>query len=314
MTSSLVVRAGFAVAVCLCCATSPLAAQVSGPMTAAVGRARGLIDAGSGVQARALMDSLVTAAAEGSDDRAEALYWRALLSESAADASRDWKRLVVDAPLSIRAADSYLRLGELEVLRGQAEDGRTLFARVARDFVGTEQAVRATLWIARTYADERNVAKVCEALVPLTGASIPEGELALQERQLRSFCATASSNAATAAPATPTAGLGTVPSGPPTAGSAPPTAGSAPPTGGDGVVTTPAPVAFSVQLAAYDFRSQATALVARLAKRGIKARVDGTVKPFRVRVGRYETREEAAAALARLKKAGQSGFVAELPK
>ena len=90
--------------------------------------------------------------------------------------------------------------------------------------------------------------------------------------------------------------------------SAPDSAAAAP------AATTPSPVAFSVQLAAYDFRSQATALVARLAKRGIKARVDGTAKPFRVRVGRYATREEAAAALARLKKAGQSGFVAELPK
>ncbi len=69
-----------------------------------------------------------------------------------------------------------------------------------------------------------------------------------------------------------------------------------------------------MQLAAYDTRAQATALVKRLAKRKITARVDGDRKPYRVRVGRYETRAAASAALARLKKAGQSGFVAELPK
>ena len=310
MISRLLVRGAVAAAVCVCGATAPLAAQVSGPMTAAVGRARGLIDIGSGAQARALLDSLVNAASDGSDDRAEALYWRAVLSESAVDASRDWKRVVIDAPLSIRAADALLRLAELDVLRGQVDDGRASFARVVRDFAGTEQAVRATLWTARTYADARNAAKVCETLTLLTGVTIPDGELALQERQLRSACAAASPNAGGAATGTPVTASGSGATGAPvTSGtSAPDSAAAAP------AATTPSPVAFSVQLAAYDFRSQATALVARLAKRGIKARVDGTAKPFRVRVGRYATREEAAAALARLKKAGQSGFVAELPK
>lgn len=313
MIIRLLVRGAVAAAVCVCGATAPLAAQVSGPMTSAVGRARGLIDAGSGAQARALLDSLVSAAGDGSDDRAEALYWRAVLSESAVDASRDWKRVVIDAPLSIRAADALLRLAELDVLRGQVDEGRASFARVVRDFAGTEQAVRAALWTARTYADERNAAKVCETLALLTGMTIPDGELALQERQLRSTCAAASSNAGSVAAGTPPTASGSGATG---ATSAPLGAGSGAPDSAAAApaATTPSPVAFSVQLAAYDFRSQAAALVARLAKRGIKARVDGTAKPFRVRVGRYATREEAAAALARLKKAGQSGFVAELLK
>ena len=71
---------------------------------------------------------------------------------------------------------------------------------------------------------------------------------------------------------------------------------------------------YTVQIAAYDTRAQAEAVVKRLVKRGMAARVDGTRKPYRVRVGRFDTRAEATAALARLKKAGQKGFVAELDR
>jgi cell division protein FtsN len=71
---------------------------------------------------------------------------------------------------------------------------------------------------------------------------------------------------------------------------------------------------FTVQLAAFNTRREANAFVARLAKRGVKARIDGDKKPFRVRVGRYDTREEATAMLAKLKRQGQTGFLAELPR
>jgi hypothetical protein len=54
---------------------------------------------------------------------------------------------------------------------------------------------------------------------------------------------------------------------------------------------------FSVQLAAYDTRDEAEQSAKRLAARGIDARVDGEVKPFRVRTGYYTTRAQASAAL-----------------
>ena len=46
-----------------------------------------------------------------------------------------------------------------------------------------------------------------------------------------------------------------------------------------------------------------------LVDRGIEARVDGAVRPFRVRIGRYETRADAVKALATLKNQGHAGFV-----
>jgi cell division septation protein DedD len=67
---------------------------------------------------------------------------------------------------------------------------------------------------------------------------------------------------------------------------------------------------YTVQVAAYDTRAQADALVRRLNTKRMTARVAGTHKPFRVQVGRYGSHADATAALARMKKAGQKGFVA----
>ncbi|MBL0171565.1 MAG: SPOR domain-containing protein [Gemmatimonadaceae bacterium] len=268
-------------------------AQTSAGVTSAVGRARGLMDAGDGAKARTLLDSLVAHTDPSSDDMAEALYWRAVLSERVADGERDWKRLVVDAPLSPRVPEALLRLGELEILRGRPAVARAHYERILRDFSESPQRPKAMIQVVRSYFEERDILHACESVTALRGVTIPEGELRLQANDLQLRCAAA---AATAAGGTAN--------------------GVAVPTP---AVTTPAPAAavsaatvFSVQLAAYDTRAQATALVKRLATRGVKARVDGERKPFRVRVGRYETRAEAAAMLTRLKKQGQRGFVAEL--
>jgi cell division protein FtsN len=66
-----------------------------------------------------------------------------------------------------------------------------------------------------------------------------------------------------------------------------------------------------VQLAAYSTRPDAERLVAKLATRGVKARVSGTAKPFRVRLDFYRTRKEAADVVAGLKARGIVGFVTE---
>ncbi len=287
-------------------------AQVTSAVASAVDRARGLMDAGSGDAARTLLDSLVTQATPGSDDIGEALYWRAVLSESAADAERDWKRLVIEVPLSTRAPNALLRLGELEVLRGRPSAARVHFERILRDFPEASQRPTAEIWIARSYFEERDVANACRTVGTLQASGMPAGELQLQLTELQARCrnaaATTTTGAATASSATPT---GT----PPKTAAAPPattvTEEPAPVTEGANRVSG---VIFTVQLAAYNTRAEANAYVARLAKRGIKARIDGDRKPFRVRVGRYDTRDAAAAMLAKLKKQGQNGFLAELPK
>jgi cell division septation protein DedD len=66
---------------------------------------------------------------------------------------------------------------------------------------------------------------------------------------------------------------------------------------------------YSVQIAAYNVKSQADAMVSKLKKNGYEARVDGKVAPFRVRIGRYGTQAQAAAVLRSLKAKKMDGFV-----
>ncbi len=72
---------------------------------------------------------------------------------------------------------------------------------------------------------------------------------------------------------------------------------------------------WTIQIAAYQSKADADALVKRLAAKEITARTVGTKKPYRVQVGRYATKAQAATAIATLKKNGQkTGFVAEIGK
>ncbi|MEX2179816.1 MAG: SPOR domain-containing protein [Gemmatimonadaceae bacterium] len=66
---------------------------------------------------------------------------------------------------------------------------------------------------------------------------------------------------------------------------------------------------FSVQVAAYDSPEAAKRMAEGLVARGLDARVDGTVRPFRVRIGRFATRADAAKLALALKAQGQNGFV-----
>ena len=68
---------------------------------------------------------------------------------------------------------------------------------------------------------------------------------------------------------------------------------------------------FSVQVAAYNVKSQAEAMVARLKKSGYEARVDGTTAPFRVRIGLYATQAQASAVQRSLKAKQIAGFVVQ---
>jgi cell division septation protein DedD len=88
---------------------------------------------------------------------------------------------------------------------------------------------------------------------------------------------------------------------------APTTHRTAPPTH----TATRSAMRYTVQLAAYDTRGEAEALVKRLAARGVHARVSGTSKPFRVRLGLHASRKDATTEAAAMRKRGFEGFVAE---
>lgn len=281
---------------------------VSAGLTREVSRARALIERGDGENARAVLDSLVGAAPLASLDLAEALYWRAVLAERIGDAERDWKRLVIEAPLSPRTPDALLRLGELDMLRGHPADARPYFERVVREFPDSTRIARGTIWLVRSYFDESELPRGCQTLRALPVASVPEGELRLQADELRRRCTSVVTTGPNA-PAASGATGGAVPKATSPAASAPAPVES---TTTASEKSASASGRFSVQLAAFDTRKEAETSVARLKRAGITARIDGSRKPFRVRTGRYETRAEATAALAKLKKQGQGGFVAEI--
>ncbi|MCA0375806.1 MAG: SPOR domain-containing protein [Gemmatimonadetes bacterium] len=322
------VRGGARALLALACAMLPAARAAEAQETvapavqAAIARARTLLESGEGAAARTLLDSLVGAQGSGSANLAEALFWRATLSERASDAELDWKRLAIEAPLSARTPDALVRLGELELLRGRTASARTYFERAVRDFPDAPQRVKSTLWIARSWFDDRDVAKACGALGTLAGVAIPAGELTLQREEMGKRCSlagTANSVSANSASAvgdrrdSVRAGSDRLDAGRGgTTGTTGALASPARTTGTAGTTGRTATTGFTVQLAAYETRRDAEASVRRLKARGVDARVDGEARPFRVRVGRYDTRAAANAALNRLKKAGHKGFVAEI--
>jgi hypothetical protein len=276
-----------------------VSAQVTPAVERTTARARAMVDGGDGATARTLLDSLVEAAPMGTIDRAEALYWRAVLAERIGDAERDWKRLVIDVPLSPRAPDALVRLGELDMLRGHPADARVYFTRVLRDYPSGVYRAKGLLWLTRSYFEERNIAGGCRALDSLRGVEIPEGELRLQSDELQRRCTSAMATSAMATSAMATSALG-VAEKPVAAGKPAPSRKSP---AGSG--------RYSVQLAAYDTRAEANDAVQRFQRRDINTRIDGEQKPFRVRVGYYASRVAATKALGRLKKLGVNGFVVE---
>jgi len=289
-------------------AGSSSSATVSAAMDRQISRARAMLESGEGADARNLLDSLVQAAPSASFDLAEALYWRAVLAERMGDAERDWKRLVIESPLSPRAADALVRLGELDLLRGKPAEARVYLERVLREFPTGVQRAKSALLVARTWFDERQDANGCAALAALQAEGVPEGELKMQASDLGRRC-TGANAVNTPAATVPAA---TAPASKAPASNAPASNTTTDSRPAETPSARPANARYSVQLAAFDTRREAEAAVARLAKAGVESRVDGSDKPFRVRHGYFATRAAANAQLAALKKRGHAGFVAEL--
>lgn len=173
---------------CVLGATS-LTAQGTATVDQAVGRARALVEAGDGRAGRLVLDSLVQQAGVASPALGELLYWRGLLAESGAEAERDWRRLLVEVPMSPRAEDALLRLAQLEQLRGRPAASRTYLERLARDFSEPASQARAHFWLAKSYFDENDRPRACGAL-DVVRQRVPSNavELRAQAEDLRVRC------------------------------------------------------------------------------------------------------------------------------
>jgi len=256
---------------------------LSQDVDSALTRIERLVIAGDRSSARVLTDSLLGALPPESPRFADALYWRAQSARSAADAERDYLRISVEHAFSPRAPDALIALAQLEFARGDRAAARRRFDRVLRDYPKGKHVARASLWSGRLALEERDHAAGCATLNaarPLVGPN--DIELRNQFDYFVAQCErlpVADSVTTSVPPATTPA-------------------------------TTTGPQ-YSVQVAAYTARRDATLLASRLKEQGFDVRIVGSKAPYRVRVGRYATRADAMAALARMRASRVGGIVVE---
>lgn len=266
-------------------------------------RAQQMVTAGQDAAGRAVIDSVVAATAEDTPRYAEALFWRAKLSKTAAAAERDYRRISVEYPLSPRAPESLLRLAQLEMTRGDRASARAHFERIQREYPTGNTSVRASVALARLAFDGGDVTAGCAAVAAArAGLAATDLELRNQVEYYGPRCANlaARDSAAKATPAADSAASRAAAARPPTSASSATSTASA-----------TARLEYSVQLAAYDTRAGADSLAKRLSARGYAVRVVGDTKPYRVRVGRYATRERATDAVRQMGKVNVRGVVVQ---
>ena len=270
-------------------------------------RARALATEGRDADSRKLLDSLLRVNTPDSAIYSEALYWRGALAATAADAERDYRRLLIEAPLSARAEDALLGLGNLLQARGDKRGASDQMQRFMLTYANSPARPRVALSLVRLLFDlgPQQQARACEAL-RMGRDAIPRENLELRN-QLEYYEPRCMGDIAPAvAPESTVVAPDTAKPESESRAKPQTQTQTQPPT----QTQTQTQTAFySVQVAAYQSKEPATNLASVLKERGLDARVDGTTAPFRVRVGKYSTRAEAVKAQAALKAQGQNGFI-----
>ena len=306
-------------------------------------RARRLVAAGQGDTGRNLIESELNAADSGSARYVEALYWRAVLAKTAADAERDLRAIVIYYPLSPESDDALMRLAQLEMTRGESEQAMGHLERVVREHPRSASRPRASFWMARMLFDKGKDAKACARLSD-AAANTPAGQVELRNQigYLMPRCAGMDTGTATSSqqPASPPASsmpaksaTSTSPKNdrsPSSASAKGATPGSTPTSSASSMTSasasksaTPASASnasratagaepaqeFTIQVAAFSNHDSAEKLRARLEELGYAARITNDVSLYRVRVGRYATREAADSVVASMKTKHVDGYV-----
>jgi len=249
---------------------------------------------GEGEAARALVQKEYEQAPTGSARFVEALYWRAVVAATAAEAERDLRTIIVDYPLSPWSVDALMRLAQLEMTRRDMDQALKHLDRVIVEHPNNPQRPRASFWIARVEFEQGRLAEACRQLGDAARTAPPtQVELRNQITYWANRCA-AADTAMVAAVAAADSGKGVAP------------VAARPP-----VPPAPAKREYTVQVGAYNTRSGADALAKTLKDKGYEARVFGENAPFRVRVGRYATRSEAEKAASKLNAKKITAFATE---
>ena len=315
----------------LLAAAAPVARAQGGATDSTLVRVQRLASNGNTAAGRALADSVLGAAKEGSPAYVDALFARASIAESADAARKDYLRIAVDYSISPRAEDSLLRLAQMEIARGDHAAAKQYLERLALEHPGGASRAQGAYWLGRVLAEEGALVPACASLAEAKAHVAPSDvELANQITYYARPCAavqraadsaradsidkvmkaarTDSIARAESAAKAETAAKKKAKALPKTKAKAPLKKGTpkaaAPETKGPG---------WSAQVAAYDSPEDAQRLAKKLSDRGYEARVTNE-KPFRVRIGRYARRAEAVDLAAKLKDAKITAIVVEAEK
>ncbi len=370
--------------------------------------------------ARVLADSLVTSLPAGSASLPAALFAKASIAPSAADAERDYSRIVNEFRFAPQVPDALMRLALLESARNNRTGALKNLDRLLRDHSDAAVRSRASLLAGRLRMEAGDPARACDLLAAAyASAGNAERDVRDQAESIGASCPTpvavmarrdpppmgvmrapsestvvptvAAAAVAGRRPTRQTAVVGKAVAPPVKRDTAPtpkpvpvvvkrdtaptpkpvpvvvkrdtaptpkpvpvvvkrdtaptpkpvpvvvkrdtaptpkpvpvvakrdtaptPKAAPAVPTAATPAATLAAPVAgtrYGVQFAAYNDKPGAEQLASTLRTRGITARVEGDVKPFRVRAGRFATHAEAEASAALWRRPGQPAIVVTL--
>ena len=366
--------------------------------------------------ARTLADSLVTSLPAGSASLPAALFAKASIAPSAAEAERDYSRIVNEFRFAPQVPDALMRLALLESARNNRAGALKSLDRLLRDHSDAAVRSRASLLAGRLRMEAGDPARACDLLAAAyASAGNAERDVRDQAESIGASCPTpvavmarrdpppmgvmrapsestvaptiAAPSAAgrrtkretavTAKPVAPPVRRDTAPTPKPvpavvkrdtalTPKPAPavvkrdtaPTPKPVPAVVKRDSVPTPTPVPvvvkrdtapppkpvpvvvkrdtaptpkptpippptatptapatstrYGVQFAAYNDKPGAENLASVLRARGVTARVEGDVKPFRVRAGRFASRAEAEASAALWRRPGQPAIVVTL--
>ena len=158
--------------------------------TASYHKAQTLVNDGNAAAGRAIVDSMIARATPGTNEYAEGLYWRAVLSATAADAEMDYRRIIVDYTLSPRVGDVLLRLAQLELARADYDGALQHLNRLTLDHPGGPGRARAGYWTARVLFEKNDIQRACAVNADaLARTSEQDTELRNQIAYLNQRCA-----------------------------------------------------------------------------------------------------------------------------
>ena len=299
-------------------------------------RVQRLASDGNAAAGRALADSVLGVAKEGSQAYVDALFARASIAESADAARKDYLRIAVDYSMSPRAEDSLLRLAQMEIARGDRAAAKQYLERLALEHPGGASRAQGAYWLGRVLLDEGALVPACASLAEAKARVAPSDvELANQvgyysrpcaavQRAADSARADSVDKAINAARADSLARAASIAKAEAAAKrkakTAPKKTGTPKKTETPTETETPKTAApegkgpiWSAQVAAYDTPEDAQRLAKKLGDQGYDARVTPE-KPFRVRIGRYARRSEAVDLVAKLKDVKITAIIVEAEK